>query len=41
VLEVGDNFIVIAEEWNDEGASFWLILRIKPLHKVKTPFIDN
>jgi len=41
VLEVGDNFIVIAEEWNDEGASFWLILCTKPLHKVKTPFIDN
>jgi hypothetical protein len=40
-LEVGDNFIVNAKEGNDEGASFWLILCIEPLHKVKAPFIDN
>jgi hypothetical protein len=41
VLEIGDNFIVNAEEGNDESTSFWLILCIGPLHKVKVPFIDN
>jgi len=41
VLEVGDNFTVNAKERNDEGASFWLILCTKPLHKVKAPFINN
>ncbi len=41
VLEVNDNVIINAKEGNDEGASFWLILCTKPLHKVKTPFIDK
>ncbi len=41
VLEVGDNFIINAEEGNDEDVSFWLIMCTKPLHKVKAPFIDN
>jgi len=41
MLEVGDNFIINAKEGNDEDASFWLIMCIKPLHKVKALFIDN
>jgi hypothetical protein len=41
VLEVNDNAIFNAKEGNDEGASFWLILCIKPLHKVRTPFINK
>ncbi len=40
-LEVGDNFTFNANERNDEGTSFWLILCIEPLLKVKAPFIDN
>ncbi len=41
VLEVNDNVIVSAKEGNDEGVSFWLILCVKPLHKIRTPFIDK
>jgi len=41
VLGVGDNFRVNAKERNDEGVTFWVILCIEPLHKVKVPFIDN
>jgi hypothetical protein len=41
VLEVSDNVTVNVEDGNDEGTSFSLILCIKPLHKVRTPFINK
>jgi len=40
-LEIGDNLTINIEEGNDEGVSFWLILCIKPLHKVTKAFTDN
>jgi hypothetical protein len=41
VLEVSDNVTVNVKDRNDEGVSFWLVLCTKPLHKVRTPFIDK
>jgi hypothetical protein len=41
VLKVNDNFTFNAEEGNDEGVTFWVILCIEPLHKVKESFINN
>jgi hypothetical protein len=38
VLEIRDNLAVNVEDGNDEGASFWLIMCIEPLHKVKVVF---
>jgi hypothetical protein len=41
ILEVDDNFTINVEEGNDEGVTFWVILCIEPLHKVKESFINN
>jgi len=41
ILEVNDNVVVSAKEGNDEGLSFWLILCTKPLHNIRTPFINK
>jgi hypothetical protein len=36
-LEVGDNFVVNAEEGNNEGQEFWIMCYTKPLHKLNGP----
>jgi hypothetical protein len=34
-LEVGDHFIVVAKEGNDEGFEFWILVCVEPLHLLK------
>jgi hypothetical protein len=41
VLNIRDNLGVNAKDNNDEGAKFWLIMCIEPLHKIKDTFTNQ